>query len=279
MSTIEEQRKELRNSQRGSAPTGPRLDLKCSFEVKLNGDEPMWRWYDREVSEEKFSANPIIGVYIASAMRISAFDRNYGAKGGIYTSSIFFTNKDQIALFNPKGDKVATGDRIAIDMYFKTQPELSGVQPKSHKIIYFLLPTGLYSVSTNVSLAIDQLKQLESQFADYCIILTPKEYDPADQTISKKCKEVHLGPLAAKNRPKYASISVGPEITDQMFADMDIIGTLNMFKEWKEGRTKMKSADNEVEAAAATAGGEVYHDEPEVRQPAKPVVKKDDLPF
>ena len=87
MSTIEEQRKELRASQRGNAPTGPRLDLKCSLEVKLNGDVPMWRWYDRELSEEKFAANPIIGVFIASAMRISAFDRNYGTKGGTYTSS------------------------------------------------------------------------------------------------------------------------------------------------------------------------------------------------
>lgn len=279
MSTIEEQRQALRNSQRGGAPTGPKLDLKCSFEVKLNGDTPMWRWYDKEAGEEKFSMNPIIGVYISSAMRISAFDRNYGTKGGTWSSSIYFSNKDQIALFNPKGGKVVVGDRAAIDTYFSTSPELSGVQPKSHKIIFFLLPKGLYSVSTNISLAIDQLKQVENELADKCIILTPTEYDPADQTISKKCKEKHLGPLAAKNRPKYASISVGPEITAQMFEEMDIIGTLNMFEEWKEGRTKMKSPDNEVEAAAATAGGDVYHDEPEVRQPPKPAVKKDDLPF
>ena len=263
MSTAKER---LKDSQRSGGSNIPRLNIVKQLEIRDWEGKPAFHWFDTTKKEDVYTTESFGGVYINAANRISAFDKNLGIKGGSYFSTYYFTNQDIVVLMaqNVRGgvDKVMSGTPIAIKEYIAAH--FPGVQPKVHRILFVLNTEGLYAIKTNISLAIDQFNKMQDDFADRMMILTPTEYDPDDPEISKICKDKHLGPLAAKNRPKYAKITLGPEISDDMLEELGIDEVLANFKAWREYKNINPATDDDknTNVVAPAKQDDVYSDKP-----------------
>ena len=282
MSTAKER---LKDSQRGQGSNIPRLNIVKQLEIRDYEGKPAFHWFDTSTKPgtDVYTTESFGGVYVNSAQRITAFDRNLGVKGGSYFSTYYFSNQDIVVLMaqNVRGgvDKIMSGTPVAIKEYIVSH--FPGVQPKVSKILFVLNTDGLYAIKTNISLAIDQFNRLQDEFGERMMILTPTEYDPADADISKMCKEKHLGPLADKNRPKYAKITLGPEISDEMLEELGIDDVLANFKAWREYKGTNPATDddkntNVVEGAASGRGPQPMPDD---IHSDKPGSGSDELPY
>lgn len=268
----------LKKSQNQSGER-PRLDLTYIFETKGDdGGTPCFRYWDKEACENKYIHNPINGIFIGSAMKLSIFDDS-DSKGMSYNSDYYFSN-NKIALFNPfSKDRrpVVSGTKEDIE---KFAADLTG-NIKKCKTIFLYTKQGLVEISTNLTIAIDQLSVDTNTFLDNEIILTPALYDPEDETISAGAKK-WLGKFAPKNPPKYANITIGDHITLTPEEEKILVGIVENFDKWcefKKSFTSKTDANVENKPEPESESDNQFDVEEESTQEPDATIEEDDLPF
>ncbi len=226
----------LKGSQ-GSGNAIPQLSIVKRISLKEITGEVVFSEYDKDQKCNVEFPAPIVGILIGTAMEATSYSDDLGSKGGNYTSSYYFTNNDQIALFAPtsKGYEVVhKGNMDAIEAYIKTN---STGNLKKRQVLFILTEIGLLAISTNLSISIDQIRQNKEALQERYIVLNPKLFEESDTTISKKAKE-YLGKFRQKNPPKFAAISVGDLISEPDFVSMGADEVIEEYKVWKEFKTK-----------------------------------------
>lgn len=230
---FKERLKKLRESQ-GEVNSAPlfKQRIETRFEAKKDPktNAPSFKYWDGEA--DAYYAAPIRGALIGSAMQLTAFNPNLKPKGGSYTSTIFYSYKDQAKVYSTH-DKGAIFSGTAQECKdFITTKTRDSV--KTHKIIWLLSEKGkLLQFSTNISLAINDLSMSKEKDFMLCD-LTPTMYSPNDRDVTKKVHDM-LGGLAAKNPPVYAKITVSNvEITEEVADKMELFKVLDEYDEFKK---------------------------------------------
>ncbi len=161
-------------------------------------------------------------------MRISFYDDGYKKS---VRSPLFFSHKNVISLYlGGNSTPIYKGDYEGLKELY--------TRPKHVMCLFLLTKDGLVEVQTNISIAIDLLKKVQSQTLDYQIVLTPTVYDK-DAPVSKPTMEL-LGPLAFKNPPTYAMITLGDPATDEVLKTLQAgkyAKLFNAYKEFRNGQT------------------------------------------
>ena len=265
----------LKDSQ-GTGNAAPKLDLVMRIEIKDNKNVPAFVRWDKETKENVVVPPPIEGILIGQAMEASSYSDNLGKNGGNYKSSYYFKNDDTIALFAPtaKGyEVVCKGTMPVIEKYIN---ENSTGNLKKKQVLFVLTEIGLIAISTNLSIAIDQITQNKEALQERYIVLTPKLFDESDKSISKRAKE-YLGKFRKKNPPKHASISVGEPITLENFEGWETDKFIEAYKEWKQYKSTHVDAPVEPkeEKEAKPSKGKVDAE----AEGWNPNVDDDSLPF
>jgi len=233
-------REKLKASQgEGSAYPDFLKNIQGRFEMKDNGKgETAFSYWDKEKEGRIFISKGFSGVLIGSAMVLSAYSDNIGVNGGTITSSVFYSYKDRGVAFS-MGKKVIEGTMADIKDYMYR--ETGGV--KNLRVYFVLTAKGIYQISTNISFSIFEINKLEpGVFQTHLCTLTPSTYDPEDKQFDNGFKKI-LGKFASKNKPRYASISVGAVITDELAKEFNLVAYLDKYEEWKEFTTQGNVAD------------------------------------
>jgi len=247
-------KEKLKESQ-GDEKSFPKITTELNLILKENNGRPAFSFWDKDKEENVYSENPISGVLIGKCMVASIYDDALGMKGGTYRSTYYLTNKDEIALFGNGGKIEVKG---TIDELNAFANECTGNLSKK-QVLFVMTTNGLIGVTTNITLAIGQFNSFDKDiFSEKEIVLTPKIYDPNDDSITPKTKKF-LGKFASINPPKYASISVGKDIEGVDGLE----DAIDMFIEWKK--------------YISNGGG--VHAEEEIPQPSEDIPPEDDLPF
>lgn len=229
--------KEKLQSSQGQASNVPKLDILHRITLKENNGEIYFAVWNKDEKVNVAFPAPIKGILIGQAMEALSYSDNLGSKGGNYTSSHYFTNNDTVALFAPsaKGyDVVHKGNMASIETFVK---ENSTGNLKKKQVLFVLTQDGLLAISTNLTIAIDQIKTNKEALSEKYVILHPKLYNAADKTISIKAKGF-LGKLVKTNPPKFAAISVGELISEEDFTDWKAEETIALYNKWKEFKIK-----------------------------------------
>ncbi len=225
----------LKSSQ-GSQSDYVKLPIVQIYKLKEHENEPVFSVYDKEETKDVFSKEPITGIYIGSAMKMSSFDDNIGKNGGQFFSSYYF-NKERIVLFKPGKtlEKVITGTMEEVEAWIASNTT-SG-KPNKKRCFFVLTAEGLVEIQTNLSISIDQEKKNKEALSEKYIILTPATYSKTDKNVGIKTHEI-LGKLAVKNPPNYANITVGELISEEDFEKWGADEVIEAFAKWKEQNTK-----------------------------------------
>ena len=225
----------LRGSQ-GSSSDYVKLPIVQIYKLKEVDKNPVFAVYDKEEKKDVFSKEPITGIYIGSAMKMSSFDDNIGKNGGQFFSSYYF-NKEKIVLFKPGKtlEKAIVGNMDEVEAWIANNTT-SG-KPNKKRCFFILTAEGLIEVQTNLSISIDQEKKYKDALSEKYIILIPAQYSKTDKNVGLKTHEI-LGKLAIKNPPCYACISVGELITEEDFETWGADEVIETFTKWKEQNTK-----------------------------------------
>lgn len=267
------------------------LDVKFYFRPKQVDGKPAFVWWDKNENVEKAFSKAISGVYIGSAMRLSAFSPELGPKGNRYFSRPYWS-LDNISLFEPTRSRaklVMSGNMEEVVNFLNVHAR-GNIQKK--KLLYLATEGGLIMVETNISICIDQLKNFERDtFLDYQMVLQPRTYHAEDENVSDQCKEHVLGSFALKNPPTYASISQGDPVTDDLLNDWGVENLLDNFLAWKDHVLKNEAAGAEgsqesdvsdAEAAEAESQETTKKAAEQGRTPKEGegmIGENDDLPF
>ncbi len=242
-----------------------RLNIGKSLRVKAdekgNAGFMEYRKSEGGKGEVEWSYSPISGVFLGNAMKMEAFDDNLGAKGGTYRTSYYFKKDQTVTLFAPKGDgygKIMEGKVDDVEAYIQK----NSTAAKAKKIMSAFVWDGhqILEIETNLSLGIDQLKQIGPNSTTSEIVFTPRMYSRDDKSVSRSTKEV-LGKLADRNPPAFVVMSVGAPIQD----DPKLVEAIRHFQEFKADRLKGTQSEAAVAAQPASA-------------PVSPT-NGDDLPF
>lgn len=229
--------KEKLQSSQGSANNIPKLDILHRITLKENNGEVYFAVWDKAEKVNVQFPVPIEGILIGQAMEAISYSDNLGSKGGNYTSSHYFTNNDAVALFAPsaKGyDVVHKGNMASIEAFVK---ENSTGNLKKKQVLFVLTQEGLLAISTNLTIAIDQIKTNKEALSERYVILHPQLYNATDKTISARAKGF-LGKLVKTNPPKFATISVGELISEEDFTDWKAEEMIANYSKWKEFKIK-----------------------------------------
>lgn len=223
----------------------PRFDHK---RIEIN-TSLMFSNYDKEAKENVEFKGPITGVLIGTGYYQEAFNRN---DNSFTKSGVYFTKK-HITMFS-KGKKVFGPDhQDRLEEYLKS---VGCERSKKSNVIFVLTDDGnVLGVVTNLVIAIDQMQNKSIDLIGNKIILNTKEYDPADQTISKKGHEF-LGKFATTNKPKYASISEGEPITEELEAKLNLGTILDDFEAFKAHLMKGGSEPEVMETTSEDSGAD-----------------------
>lgn len=270
--------KEKLSASQGGNNQFVQLPLKYSFSMAEDEQsETAFKSWNKETEQNEFYYEPLKGIYIGGAMKLSAYDDNLGSKGGNYFSS-HYVNKENIVLFEPGKTikRVCQGNMEEIEKWIATNT--TSRAPRKKWCIFLLTEQGLVEVQTNITIAIDQLKKNKEAISERYVILVPTLYSP-DNDLSKSCKEM-LGKFATKNPPKYASLSTGELITEMDFENWDTENVIETFKEWKKQKASIQTTAAEPKAEEVISEekeGEVFG---KAQIPnINPAEIKDDLPF
>lgn len=223
----------------GAGNIAPRFET-IRLEVKESLDSPtgyaFFKW-DKATNENVLFANKIKGAIIGQAMSLNCFDSNFGKNGGSMRSNyIFDTNK--VAVFGPAGARLFDGT-LEDAKAFMTK--VSGDRASVKKILFVSTEEGVVSISTNITIAIDQLKAIGLKVSTNMVELTPMVADFSNGTLSAKAVEI-LGKLAKKNPPKYTHIDCVEEITDEWAEANDLEAAIDAFIEYRNHNTTKGAA-------------------------------------
>jgi len=275
MSKIEELLKRTQNS------TKEGLQIVARYKMRAENNKVAFVQWNKEEMRNDVSYTPIKGIFIGENMQFGAFDQQYGKNGGSYVSTHYFSNKNRISLYSPSGKVVLSGN---MDKMIEWEKE-NRLQFKKIKCLFVLTERGLIEIKTNVSIAIDQLKQHRESLKSNFIILAPKLYNREGVT---KSGQGFLGKLADTNPPKYADISVAETIPDNLITDWDMIKIIESWEEYVKGINGVELEEDKVEEKTEEKPINVSHmiNQPQNNISNPPTVSEtpfatqdDDLPF
>jgi len=261
-------RDKLKESQQSEQGNYPRLDIALRVEPKQNAEGKMvFTTYDKEKQEIIEVSSPITGIFIGAAMQCSSFSSELGPNGGQYQSG-YYLPKSEIALFAPtaKGyQMVCKGAIKDIEAYLSAQ---GAPGAKKRQVVFVLGPKGLIAVSTNLSIAIDQISRQKDELLEKTIVLTPKLFEEEDPDISQKGKNF-LGKFRNTNPPKFATISVGPDITQNLFDNLGTEAVIDSYGSWREyllaGVEDHGAVEEDTTEAEITSPADNYPAKPQPR--------------
>lgn len=240
----------LQNAQ-GTKDAAPKLGVVMHLEIKKNENKdnaPGFVYSKKNETtgdwENKFIHKPISGIYLGHAMRLTIFDDELGKNGGSYNSDYYWDSKN-IKLFNPIDKKVEVqGDMEEI---VKFAARCTGNASKK-QVIFLLTKQGIITITTNLSIAIDQLGNIsKDDKVSKMITLTPSLFSD-ESAVSNRAKGF-LGKFVKKNPPLFADIKVGKEITDEDADIYRIEHYLDIFTTWLEYKQGKKENPGVVEGA------------------------------
>ncbi len=228
-------RREKMREAHGGGSDFVKLDVAMRYDLKDDESGNIsFSYYSREEEKHLFSRKPIEGILIGSANIMSAYDDDLGTKGGTYMSSPYFTNNDHVALFAPGKsgyDVVFRGLVSEAEAWINANS--TSQRATKRKVLYVLNLKGIISIITNMTIAIDQMRQVQESLLDNFVKLTPRRYNPDSPNISKKAQDI-LGKFARKNPPKYANIELSGVITDESYNTLKGDEVLDKFLAWKK---------------------------------------------
>jgi hypothetical protein len=266
----------LGQSQSSGGDGTPKINTVLTLEVKEGG---VFSRYDKETKTNIASSEAISGIYIGSAMQMSAFSQSLGRDGGQFRSEYYVNKKHPMKVFAPMGEKYAVvceGNAEDCEAFVKKEAGSC----KKRQVIFLLTDMGLLAVVTNLTIAIDQLSPLKDAVKENMIVLTPKTLDNAEGDVSKGAIE-RMGKLIDRNPPNYASIKVGGPITDQIFDSYGGSAAVDEYVAWRKWR-EGAAAEPIVQSAQTNDATPNYHAAPS-RLPspvsAQDYDSPDDLPF
>jgi len=283
--------KDRLSKSQGAGNAVPKLEIAARIKLKedATGKATFVTW-DNEKKEDTLIDPPIKGILIGQAMEASSYSDNLGSKGGNYTSSYYFRNDESIALFapSPKGYAIVAKGAMPVIEEYITKNSTSIL--KKRQVLFVLTEDGLVAVTTNLSIAIDQITAHKEELQEKYVLLNPQTFFEADTTISKKAKE-YLGKFRQKNPPKYAAITVGDFISEEDFNNWKAESVIDEYMKWKE--FKMKGGEEKVEPSAEVieteahtpgkitpnTGGVKSAEKKVIRTTAEDADPADDLPF
>lgn len=236
--------KDKLKSTQGGGNNYPKLPIVKTFEMKEDesSSDVAFCSYNKESQSNEFRKEPITGIFIGAAMVMSSYSDSLGRNGGQYKSEHYVNNSHPMALFAPNGQKyevVCKGSAKEIETFIDAN---STGNAKKRQVLYVLTSAGLIAVLTNLSIAIDQIGTNREALQEKFIVLTPKVFEESADDISKKAKDF-LGKFRTKNPPKYASVSLGMDITDELWGSLGGDAATDAYAEWK----KFKEAGGAIE--------------------------------
>lgn len=263
-----------------SGQTFPKVNVILRFNMKYVDGKSVFQFWDADKGdkgENVSTTKPMKGILIGTAMNVVGYDR---VNEKFYRSSPFLKNENQVVLFaNGERDKNFRGDVVSAKGYLAGK----GIANSGTKISYYVLTeSGLFSVETNISIAIQQQRDIKKEkgqdiFIDNYIILTPDRYDPDDNEKFDKVTHKNLKITKQnKNYPCFANISVGEEISDEIFEKWNEEDATNEYSEWKKFVNKAKEIQDE-DADAENEEAVTNEDEPDHEDNI--IEEEDDLPF
>ena len=242
----------LKNNQ-GGQEEAPKLGAIYHFEMKKNenrNNEVGFAYSKKDEQgnyETKFIHKPLEGILLGTAMRLSAFSSELGRNGGSYKSDYYWDRKN-IKLYNPIEKKVACeGTMEQIEAFCVSNAENKG---SKRQVLFVLTKLGVVTVTTNLTIAIDQYSVVRNNTAENFIKLTPELFNPTTSKVSSSGQK-YLGKFAKKNPPVFASIELGRTITDEDAVNLKLGEVLDTYETWLNYKRKASSdlAENEVEGA------------------------------
>jgi hypothetical protein len=277
MGRLEDRQKQMHRS------TYPKINVDMYIDVRVEEGKtiPSFAYYDSENSKLKFTTKPIKGILIGEVMTVAGFSTSEEK----YYKSSFYTNKTNAIVLLKEGQVAFKGTADQAADWLVTIKKTNA--PSKRKVFLVLTEKGLIAVSTNMIIAIDQIRVVKRKSNDIFVFnfieLNPKRYDPNDTTLSADTHKRLKITAANKNYPYYASVSVGAKITEQNLTDYNEADRMVEYTTWldyinKGGvsvtdhvETKSNESENqsnEASSAAATEDNINYEENFE-----------DDLPF
>jgi len=193
---------------------------KSVFRANLKLEDGTYQNYD--------SSEPLVGVIIGEAMIFSAFDQSFGKNGATFRSAPYL-DSNKICLFDPTGKVAVKGTKDDCKAFIAKN---TNAKEKVSRLTYLKTKKGLYEITSNIVMAIDESKKSKGLWEDNVLSLTPRLYDPADKTLSKETHKFLA--IAKKNRPSHFFINVVEPITDEIAEDLGLVESYKMFNAWKE---------------------------------------------
>lgn len=261
----------LKKSQGGGA-SFVKLDIIKMYRLKDDEDTLRFTWYNPETKKDEF-IDSLEGVLIGSAMKMSLYDQTYGANGGSYNSSHYFSKADNIVIWNPANSIEFRGTAEEGEKWLM---DTARQNVKKRMCLFLATINGLIEVETNVTLHISQaktiLKENKDAFLDNIIKLSPAIYKK--EHFGKDVHKIMKDSIVKKNPPKYGHIELDATITEEMAEELNVINLSETFTTWKE-QIQHKNGNGKA-AIKEEIAEEVIEDTPEFTSDGKPINK---LPF
>lgn len=216
---------------------------------KITSRYPVFQFYDPAKKDEDCKGHvritgKIEGIYIGDAMHLTCYSNSLKAS----YSSDYYVSRENVTIFNPKGKKEYSGTLSGAESWFASNTDGT---PKKKKVLFVLTKSGLLAITTNMSIAIDQISANKKLLETNYISLLPSIYNPLSKTISVKCKKEYMeNDLVRKNPPTHAEINIGKAFTDEEANEMNIEKYLDMYEDWKEskgGKKPVEMVEQEIE--------------------------------
>ena len=235
----------------GTQNESPKLGAKYHFEMKKNEARNNEVGFAYSVKGEdgkyttKFMHKPIEGIFLGTAMRLFAYSDDLGKSGGTYKSDYYWNSK-HIKVYDPVSRKVAVeGAMEDVEKFCATAAE---GKPSKRQVIFMITKQGIITVTTNLSIAIDQLGGIKRELLDKKLVLTPELFSETSNVSSNA--QSYLGKFIKKNPPLFANATLGGEISDKDVVDYDAEVHLDNYKTWLDYKQQDPSmAKNEIPGA------------------------------
>lgn len=270
------------------------VDMKLSAGIHPTTQQPAFVMWSKEKNENLYSSAPIKGLlFIGSAMRASAFVRRGNTGYSLITAP--YVNKAKVTLFDPDGGqfkKVFSGTKDDAELFIKSHyPGADRMNVKVLLYFYEHSKKRLIEFETNASIAFGDMKDKARKLSSMLMDLSPAIYNSGDITIGKKTHDM-LGPLAAKNPPKYVRMEPAGTVPDEVIDSEEVTAILDTWEMWvqqnspEERNAPVKSESQPQlpnggfdEAFEKHIGSESRYEAYEAANFASPDDANGDLPF
>lgn len=263
---------------RKQTSTRPSLN-EMRVNVKNLDGEISFIYYDKDAEKNVSIGKKIEGVLLGKSLAIEGFDRTFGKNGGSYRTPYIFDVNNAVC-YSPSGKKAKVGTYREVKDYITTE---IGGNARTYQVLFILTNKGVMAVYTSISIAIDQLNKYEQNLTFNYIILKSEEYNKETSDVSAKAQKM-MGKVADTNPPKFASISVGKEISDLWAKDNNLSDIIDLFEEYKNYYSSKASAvdnlsETEIDEELDKAVEQFNNTKPKTDALVEEGKDPDDLPF